>query len=50
MIEGRSITDENWINSSMEFNQWIKDNGDHTVQNEGVRYHPFSTQGVCRFH
>ncbi len=26
----RDVTDENWINSSIEFNDWLKENADHT--------------------
>ena len=31
MRVGRSITDENWIKSSIEFNNWLKANADHTI-------------------
>lgn len=30
MIEGRGINDANWIKSSKEFNQWLKDNVNST--------------------
>lgn len=30
---GRGITDENWINSSVQFNEWLKDNATKTTPN-----------------
>ena len=30
MREGRAITDENWIKSSLDFNRWLKENADKT--------------------
>ncbi|OGO89887.1 MAG: hypothetical protein A2Y17_00915 [Clostridiales bacterium GWF2_38_85] len=30
MREGRGVTDEHWINSSLEFNNWLKENADKT--------------------
>lgn len=30
MRDGRKIQDENWINSSISFNQWLKDNAKDT--------------------
>lgn len=30
MKEGRKVTDENWIKSSMNFNQWLKENAKQT--------------------
>ena len=30
MRYGRGISDENWIKSSIDFNQWLKDNADRT--------------------
>lgn len=30
---GRSVTDENWINSSVQFNEWLKDNATKTTPN-----------------
>lgn len=31
--QGRSVNDENWIKSSLSFNQWLKDNADKTEPN-----------------
>lgn len=31
MREGRKITDENWIESSVTFNAWLKENADKTT-------------------
>ena len=33
MTVGRKVTDENWINSSMQFNNWLKDNHNKTEPN-----------------
>lgn len=30
MREGRNVNDENWIKSSMDFNNWLKENADKT--------------------
>ena len=30
MKDGRKIQDENWINSSVDFNRWLKENADKT--------------------
>lgn len=31
--QGRNINDENWIQGSISFNQWLKDNADKTAPN-----------------
>mgnify|MGYP003297488408 FL=1 len=33
MTVGRKVTDENWIASSMQFNNWLKENNDKTEPN-----------------
>lgn len=33
MTVGRKVTDENWIASSMQFNNWLKENHDKTEPN-----------------
>lgn len=33
MKYGRSVTDENWINSSVQFNEWLKNNATKTTPN-----------------
>lgn len=33
MTAGRKVTDENWIASSMQFNNWLKENYDKTEPN-----------------
>lgn len=30
MSQGRGVTDENWIKSSLDFNNWLKENADET--------------------
>lgn len=30
---GRGVTDNNWINSSIDFNRWLKDNANKTTPN-----------------
>lgn len=33
MRYGRSVTDDNWIKNSIDFNKWLKDNADKTTPN-----------------
>lgn len=33
MKHGRNVDDENWINSSVQFNQWLKSNAAETTHN-----------------
>lgn len=33
MKSGRGVTDENWINSSVKFNEWLKNNATKTTPN-----------------
>ena len=33
MKYGRSVTDDNWINSSVQFNEWLKNNAAKTTPN-----------------
>jgi broad-specificity NMP kinase len=33
MKYGRSVSDENWINSSVQFNEWLKNNATKTTPN-----------------
>jgi hypothetical protein len=33
MKYGRNVTDEDWINSSVHFNEWLKNNADKTTPN-----------------
>jgi len=33
MKYGRGVSDENWINSSVQFNEWLKNNATETTPN-----------------
>ncbi len=30
MVEGRKVTDSAWIQSSIDFNRWLRENGEKT--------------------